>query len=134
MAPTQLSTTIFSATKRLILETDIDLNENISREDVISEDPESQFNELDNQKLLAIILGSILGIFVVLGLVWLGLHIHRRRLARRAQSPSFQQLKDAESRNQSREDIELGPVPVPAPGRSGDGGDEVRVPRANLAQ
>ncbi|KAI4865654.1 hypothetical protein F4820DRAFT_419767 [Hypoxylon rubiginosum] len=113
MAPTQFSTKIFNATKRLILETDIDLNENISPEDISSDDSESEFDKLDNEKLLGIILGSILGIFVVLGFVWLGLHIHRRRLARRAQSPSFQQLKDTESRNQSQEDVELGPVPAP---------------------
>ncbi|KAI6083161.1 hypothetical protein F4821DRAFT_263257 [Hypoxylon rubiginosum] len=118
MAPTQLST-IINAAKRFVLETDIDLGDNSSRDESSSEDSASEFDKLSNEKLLAIILGSILGIFIILGLVWLSIHIHRRRLARRAQSASFQKLKDVDSRNQSQEDIELGP-PVPAPRRSGD--------------
>ncbi|KAI1765482.1 hypothetical protein GGR53DRAFT_465307 [Hypoxylon sp. FL1150] len=120
MAPTQLPT-IVDTTRRFILDTKIDLNDTSSQDDNSLEELASEFNELGNEKLLAIILRSIAGIFIILGLVWLGLHIHRQRLARRAPSPSFQELKDVDSRNPSREDVELGPtIPAPAQGRLGD--------------
>ncbi|KAI1142105.1 hypothetical protein F5Y05DRAFT_369701 [Hypoxylon sp. FL0543] len=76
----------------------------VSRDD---DDSEHKGINLTEEITLGIICGGILAIFIILGLIWLFSHIRRRRLARRSQSPSFHLLKDPDTRNRSRESMEL---------------------------
>ncbi|KAI0387469.1 hypothetical protein F5Y04DRAFT_286603 [Hypomontagnella monticulosa] len=105
---TQSLESILSESKGFFSAVYDDVYSHITRDSDSSESLEPDDLDLGEGAILAIICGGILAIFIILGLVWLAIHIRGRRLGRGAKSPSFQPLKDMDTQDRSTEDLELG--------------------------
>ncbi|KAI0152170.1 hypothetical protein F4776DRAFT_600291 [Hypoxylon sp. NC0597] len=101
---TIIPNSIIKLSKRIFFAGHDRLRHHVTRDD---DDSESKGINLTEEITLGIICGGILAIFLILGLLWLFAHIRRKRLARRSQSPSLQLLKDPDTRDRSRESMEL---------------------------
>ncbi|KAI2624289.1 hypothetical protein GGR54DRAFT_569260 [Hypoxylon sp. NC1633] len=100
-APNTTSPTpMMSESKTLLLIVRDVLHGHVRRDsdDQKSEEPDGI--DMAPQTLLAIICDSVFAVFIIIGLVWLVLHLHRRRKVGRARSASFHPLKDMDNRSQ----------------------------------